>query len=69
MIDTRKSIKITPTARAKLRDVRTELGVKTDNMALCYLLALYDETRKGMTVKQHKDLMSYADVIDRQFIL
>lgn len=57
---TRKTTKVSSTVKARLEELKVNLGLKNESQVVAYLLAMYDEHFPSMTVVQHRKFYDAA---------
>jgi len=65
--DNRKNIKAAPAVKAEIESICSELGFKTQSMALAYLAAMYRHQKaKRITLADHANYKKSAEEANNQ---
>lgn len=66
MAGVRPRIDVNELLKARTSDLKKKLKVKTEAEAVAYLLAFYEASNDGITMKQHEQFLKQAEQIIRQ---
>lgn len=67
MSDTRKNVKVAPSVKHELQAVLKELDVKSESLAIAYLVTMYkDQKHKRILLSDHQAYLKAASMMNNQ---